>query len=185
MKLLIINGNPKMDGLCATMLQKATEGACAGKADVVMLSTSGINGCQVCEDGWGICKIEHRCIQKDDVFSKLHEEVRKADAFCFITPVYWGEVSETLKSFLDRVRRCEFGQTGAFSNKPILLIASPGGSGNGLLTCLEQMDRFCRHVGAQIFDYIGVNRWNSDYKGKAIYEAMYHMAQGRKAGETV
>jgi hypothetical protein len=33
-----------------------------------------------------------------------------------------------------------------------------------MLSCLEQMDRFCRHTGAVIFDYIGINRWNSDYK---------------------
>jgi NAD(P)H-dependent FMN reductase len=67
-------------------------------------------------------------------------------------------MAEALKGFFDRLRRCDFGQQGVLAGKQILLIASAGGSGNGLLTCLEQMDRFCRHTGAVIFDYIGINR---------------------------
>jgi hypothetical protein len=47
------------------------------------------------------------------------------------------------------------------------------------------MDRFCRHTGAVIFDYIGINRWNNDYKKATIYAAAKAMAEGRKNGETV
>ena len=65
------------------------------------------------------------------------------------------------------------------------MIASAGGTGNVLLTSLEQMDRFCRHTGSVIFDYFGVNRWNSDYKKVAVKAAAYAMASGRKNGETV
>jgi hypothetical protein len=54
-----------------------------------------------------------------------------------------------------------------------------------MLSCLEQMDRFCRHTNAVIFDYIGFNRWNNDYKKEAAYQAALAMAQGRKAGETI
>jgi hypothetical protein len=54
-----------------------------------------------------------------------------------------------------------------------------------MLSCLEQMDRFCRHTGAVIFDYIGVNRWNNDYKKSAAYAAARAMAEGRLAGETL
>ena len=74
---------------------------------------------------------------------------------------------------------------GALSGKQVLLIASPGGTGNGMLTCLEQMDRVCRHTNAVIFDYIGVNRWNSDYKKPVVYAAAKAMAGGRKNGATV
>jgi hypothetical protein len=54
-----------------------------------------------------------------------------------------------------------------------------------MLSCLEQMDRFCRHTGAVIFDYIGANRWNHDYKKHAVYAAARAMTEGRRAGETV
>ncbi|MBQ3457833.1 MAG: flavodoxin family protein, partial [Synergistaceae bacterium] len=33
------------------------------------------------------------------------EKIREADAVAFISPVYWEEVSEGLKSFMDRFRR--------------------------------------------------------------------------------
>jgi hypothetical protein len=36
-----------------------------------------------------------------------------------------------------------------------------------------------------IFDYVGINRWNNDYKRKAVYAAARAMAEGRKAGETL
>jgi hypothetical protein len=101
-------------------------------------------------------------------------------------------MAEGLKSFFDRLRRCE---SAIFAKgddalrillgKPALLVASPGGSGNGALTCLEQMDRFCRHTGAVIFDYISINRWNNDYKKVSAYAAARSMAEGRKSGETL
>jgi hypothetical protein len=89
---------------------------------------------------------------------------------------------------MDRLRRCEFatgGFDGALKGKQTLLAAVPGGSGNGLLTCLQQMERFCQHTGAVIFDFIGVNRWNRNYKRVAAYEAAKMMAQGIKNGDDV
>jgi FMN-dependent NADH-azoreductase len=102
-------------------------------------------------------------------------------------------MAEGLKSFIDRLRRCEAtkrfaggdGSKSILSGKQVLLVASPGGSGNGALSCLEQMDRFTRHTEALIFDYIAVNRWNQDYKKKAAYEAAKAMGEGRKNGDTL
>ena len=42
-----------------------------------------------------------------DGFTDAQEKIREADAVAFISPVYWEEVSEGLKSFMDRFRRCE------------------------------------------------------------------------------
>ena len=74
---------------------------------------------------------------------------------------------------------------GVIAGKPILLVASAGGSGRGSLTALEQMERFCDHTGARIFDRISVNRWNSDYKREAAHAAAKALAGGRRPGETV
>ena len=185
MKYLIISGNPKKDGLCHLVMNEIIRGAADGGAKTEILKTDGIERCRCCGDGWGPCGEHHKCEYGDDGFGKAQETIRGADMLCMITPVYWGEVAEGLKSFMDRARRCEFRQGGVLSGKQVLLVASPGGSGNGMLTCLEQMDRFCRHTGAVIFDCIGVNRWNSDYKRQAAYFAARAMAEGRKAGETV
>ncbi len=73
----------------------------------------------------------------------------------------------------------------ALYGKPALLAASAGGSGRGTLTCLEQMERFCTHTGANVFDLLSVNRWNSDYKKEAAYSAAKALAGGRKIGETI
>ncbi|MDR1277873.1 MAG: flavodoxin family protein, partial [Treponema sp.] len=155
MKYVIISGNPKRGGLCYSVMEEAVRGAKEGGADVEVLTVEKLDRCHVCGDGWGSCRETHRCMFGGDGFTDLQGTIKNSDQFCFITPVYWGEMAETLKTFFDRLRRCEFGMKGALSGKQILLVASPGGTGNGMLSCLEQMDRFCRHTGAVIFDYIG------------------------------
>lgn len=185
MKFLVISGSPKEDGLCCSVGQQVLQGARDGGAETKLLRMEGMIRCQVCKDGWGICRSEHKCAFEEDGFDKAQAAVKEADGICLLTPVYWGEQAEGLKCFLDRLRRCEFGQNGAMSGKPVLMIACPGGSGNGMLSCLEEMDRLCRHLGAVLFDYIGVNRWNQDYKKQAAYTAAKVMAEGRKAGESI
>ena len=91
---------------------------------------------------------------------------------------------------MDRFRRCEssgiFNQRqAALTGKPVLLVASAGGSGMDMLEPLMQMERFAHHTGARVFDEIGINRWNQSYKAEAIYRAAKAMAEGVKVGETV
>ncbi|MDR3248344.1 MAG: flavodoxin family protein [Treponema sp.] len=189
MKFLVITGNPKQDGLCHGVTEEILRGAKEGGAETEVLKVDKLERCHVCGGGWGTCRELHTCSFGKDGFDSAQEQVKKADAFCFITPVYWGEMAEGLKSFFDRLRRCEatkqFNGKAAdsiFAGKQVLLVASPGGTGNGALTCLEQMDRFCRHTGAVIFDYVTINRWNNDYKKQAAYSAAKAIAEGRKNG---
>jgi multimeric flavodoxin WrbA len=191
MKYLIVSGNPKKDGLCYTVTQEIVRGAKEGGAEVEVLLLDKLERCHVCGTGWGSCRETHLCAFGNDGFSEAQKKMRDADAFCFITPVYWGEMAEALKCFFDRLRRCEAavfaapGVSSALAGKQVLLAASPGGTGNGAVECLDQMDRFCRHTGAVIFDYISINRWNNDYKRKAAYAAALAMAKGRKNGDTL
>jgi multimeric flavodoxin WrbA len=175
MKYLIISGNPKTDGLCKSVEDEVIRGARESGAEVTVLNTQDIPRCHVCGTGWGICRDENRCAFGSDGFNDAQAHVKEADAVCIITPVYWGEVTESLKAFLDRFRRCDFdmdgSRNGAMAGKKVLLVASPGGSGNGMISCLDQLDRFCRATGAQVFDYIGINRWNCEYKREAAYQA--------------
>ena len=193
MKYLIITGSPKQDGLCRSITNEIAKGAADGGAQVAIQNTAGIESCRCCNDGWGSCGTEHECAFGEGSFNKAQENIRNADMICIITPVYWGESAEGLKSLMDRVRRCEsvvkkdgaLRVTNMNEGKQILLVAVPGGSGGGALSCLGQMERFCHHTGAVIFDFINVNRWNSDYKKIAAYSAAKAMAEGRKAGITV
>jgi multimeric flavodoxin WrbA len=189
MKFVVISGNPKASGLCRSVTDEIIRGAADGGAEVEEININGLSYCRVCGQGGGSCMGEHKCAFGEDGFSKAQETLRQADAVAIITPVYWAEISETLKSFLDRFRRCEnsiFGNyKGAIAGKPVLLVASPGGSGKGALTALEQMERFCDHTGATVFDRIAINRWNSDYKRETAYAAAKVIAGGRKVGGTI
>jgi multimeric flavodoxin WrbA len=97
----------------------------------------------------------------------------KADALVFVTPVYWGDLSESMKAFTDRLRRCEAsqGEESGLANKPVLMVAAAGGSGNGMITCLASLERWIQHVRARKWDFIPVNRWNRAYKLGTIRSA--------------
>jgi multimeric flavodoxin WrbA len=185
-KICILSGTPKSKGLSHSVIKAAKQGVveAGGQVDEVRLCDTEIERCKVCGNGWGAC-VTGECEYGDDGFNEIKERVKDSDAIIIATPVYWGETSEALKSFLDRLRRYDYHHKEVLVGKQVLLIAVAGGSGNGILTCLEQMERFCRHANAYIFDYIGVNRWNNDYKKQAVKEASFALASGRKNGDTV
>ncbi|MDD1750066.1 MAG: flavodoxin family protein [Methanothrix sp.] len=183
MRFLVISGTPKHEGLCDSCVKAVLEGAKSEgvSVEVERVCDKPIARCAMCEDGWGDCQKKHTCRFGEDGFTDLQRRIAQADAVALVTPVYWWEMTESMKAFFDRFRRCEAtrGEKGAMAGKTVLLVASPGGSGNGMLSCLEQMERLCRHLRARIFDYIGVNRWNKDYKLTAIRSAAKAIASGK------
>ena len=168
MRVVIVSGTPKREGLCHSCVQSAREGVLRSGAECEILEAceAKLKACAVCGEGWGSCRDEHRCQFGDDGFTDMQARISAADALILVSPVYWGEMSEAMKTLFDRYRRCEALKPGggALHGKKVLLVASPGESGNGMLSCLEQMERLCRHLKAEVFDYVGVNRWNREYK---------------------
>jgi len=116
----------------------------------------------------------------EDGFQKVHEDLVGSDALVLVTPVYWGEMSESAKALTDRLRRCEAmaGGKSRLQGKPVIVVAAAGGSGNGVVSCLANMERLIQHVGAQRFDMISINRWNRAYKLYTIGESAAAMARG-------
>lgn len=171
MKIAIFTSSPNVEGLTASCGFAASRGAVEGGAEVLNIDLDGlrINRCDVCGNGWGSCLDEHICRQEDD-FEKLHSQIADCDAYIVVTPVYWGEMSETAKAFFDRLRRCEAWkkEQSIFYGKPAVGVAAAGGSGNGTLSCLESMERLFKHMGADVFDLIGVTRKNRAYKLETI-----------------
>ncbi|MGA2641658.1 MAG: NAD(P)H-dependent oxidoreductase [Spirochaetia bacterium] len=131
------------------------------------------------DNGWGTCKDAHRC-KVEDGFQKAHQAIVESDALVLVTPVYWGEMSESAKALTDRLRRCEAtaGEESRLKGKPVIAVAAAGGSGNGRVSCLASMERLIQHVGAQRFDMIPVNRWNREYKLRTIGESAAAVARG-------
>ena len=54
--------------------------------------------CLACgKRGWGICLSMQICVQKDD-FNQIYKYMGYFDAYVFITPVYFHEMSESAKN---------------------------------------------------------------------------------------
>lgn len=174
MNVLIFSSSPNTDGLTAACAAAAEEGVqqAGGQFEQIRLNDLNIASCQACDNSWGTCLGDHACQEMDD-FQPTHERTLNADAYVFVTPVYWGDLSESMKAFTDRLRRCEAsrGEESRLAGKPIIMIAAAGGSGNGMLTCLASQERWIQHVRARKWDFIPVNKWNRDYKLETISSA--------------
>jgi multimeric flavodoxin WrbA len=181
MKILVISSSPNKDGLTSACASAVVTGLTQSGVvvDEVCLNDLKVGMCKACDDGWGTCQDEHECQELDD-FQALHEQVRQADGLVLVTPVYWGEMSESAKALTDRLRRCEATRDAesALAGKPVMAVAAAGGSGGGMITCLGSMERWIQHMRARVFDLIPVNRWSRDYKLETIRAAGKAMGEG-------
>jgi len=180
MNVLVISSSPNTDGLTAACAAAAVEGArqAGAQAEEIRLNDLQVGMCQACDNGWGTCMPEHVCQVSDD-FQALHARVLEADAVVLVTPVYYGEMSESAKAFADRLRRCEGtrGSESGLADKPVIAVAAAGGSGNGTVTCLLSMERWIQHVKGRVFDLIPVKRWTRENKLTTIREAARSMVR--------
>ena len=183
MKVMIITGSPNKDGLTEACGQAARLGVEDGTGEAVMIRLNDLKipNCHACGNGWGTCRNEHTCRIKDD-FQELHKLMGEMDAYVVVTPVYWGEMSESAKAFFDRFRRCEaLKEKNKMEGKPVISIAAAGGSGNGTNTCLASMERLFSHVRAVKFDMMGITRKNKNHMLEAIRSSAGEMAMSTKA----
>jgi len=166
MKVVAIQSSPNLDGLTASLARAVLKGVAAegGETELVQLNRLELKPCIACDGGWGKCRSEGVCILEDD-FQALREKIDEADALVFATPVYWHDLSESAKVFLDRLRRCEtHGDFKAFASKRAIGIASAGGSGRGAVRALYNLEDYLRRLGFEIFDLVPVTRVSKDHK---------------------
>jgi multimeric flavodoxin WrbA len=174
MAILILASSPNKDGLTAECAQAAADGitAAGGEAQIVWVNDENIGLCKACGSGWGTCLPEHKC-QVQDGFQALHEKAAAAEGLVLVNPVYWGQLSESAKAFCDRLRRCEAtrGEESTLKGKPAIGVAAAGGSGGGIVSCLDEMLRLFQHLRCTPFDMITVTRKSRGYKPSAIRAA--------------
>ena len=100
MKVLIINGSPRMEGntsiavkeLCRTFEEEGIE------TQAVQIGNQDIRGCIAC----GSCASKGRCVF-DDAVNELADSFREADGLVVASPVYYGSANATLVACLDRL----------------------------------------------------------------------------------
>jgi len=105
MKIIAFNGSPRRNWNTEMMLEKALEGAKSAGADTELIHLYDLNykGCVSCF----ACKLKDgksygKCVVDDDL-KPMFAKVEKADALIFGSPVYLGNVTGEMRSFLERL----------------------------------------------------------------------------------
>jgi multimeric flavodoxin WrbA len=105
MYVLALNGSPRRNGVTATLLRKALEGAASqgAKTEFIQLNKLSMSGCIACFD----CKKRGgksygKCSLKDDM-TPLYEKIERCDAFFLGSPIYFGTVTALAKMLVERL----------------------------------------------------------------------------------
>lgn len=168
MNLLVILGSRNPDGQTAKAAGAFVEGVTSegGQCEQIFLPKMKLERCRQCEDnGWGICRSEGKCVIEDD-FPLIVGKVKSADAVVFATPVYFGDLSESMRAFLDRLRRTCMHPAGkdGIAGKPAIGICVAGGGGGGAPSCAVSMERIISICGFDVLDMIPARRQNLNMK---------------------
>lgn len=172
MKIVVIWSSANTDGLTASAKDCFLRGLRKQSAEIeeIHLNRLHLEHCQACRDGWGSCADKGFCWKKDD-FQEIYKKLSEADGIVFVSAVYWHDVTECMKAFLDRLRRCETAHNHFLAGKRCFLISCAGGTGLGAIECLHNMEETLKHMGMRAYDRIPVIRFNKDYILPALEHA--------------
>ena len=193
---IIIAASPNKGGLTEACGKAAYDGitGAGGKAEVIDICAEKLKPCLNCgnsttvfgiiDKGWGSCFGKAVCTI-NDVMADLQVKIRESEGLILVSPVYFGQPSEFMQYFMDRFRRLEVfneEKCSAAKNKAVDLIAAAGGSGNGTVPCLTEMEIWCRQVGALLKDRIGITRFNREIMLQEITSSAARMVNGEFFG---
>ena len=115
---------------------------------------------------------EHRCIIEDD-FNSVAAKLAAADAVVIAAPVYFIDLSESLRAFMERLRRVKGPQKpgpGGFpvgarpGATPAIGLCLAGSGGGGATTCCQILEKLMLECGFDVVDMIPVRRQNLGFK---------------------
>ncbi len=105
-KIMIIDGGPRKNFNTASMLQKIAEGAgsVSGEIEVKTVRLYGLDykGCMSCM----ACKIKGKAsnvCKFKDALTPILEEIAEADGLVLGSPIYFGDVTGQMRTFLERL----------------------------------------------------------------------------------
>jgi multimeric flavodoxin WrbA len=105
MKIIALNGSPRKKWNTATLLEKALEGAASQGAITELIHLYDLNykgciSCFACKTLGG--KSYGKCAVQDDL-AHIFSRIERSDAILMGSPIYWGDISGEMKSFLERL----------------------------------------------------------------------------------
>jgi multimeric flavodoxin WrbA len=123
MNVIAFNGSPHANGTIGTGLgiiaaELEQEGI---SVEIVTVGSQLIHGCIDCKQ----CRKQGRCSINDDIVNECAQKVNDSDGIILASPVYYGGIAGTFKSFLDRL----FYQGVNLKYKPAAVVASLRRSG--------------------------------------------------------
>ena len=105
-KIIIIDGGPRKNFNTASMLQKFAEGAMSvsDKIEVKTVRLYGLDykGCMLCM----ACKVKGKAsnvCKFKDALTPVLEEIAEADGLALGSPIYFGDVTGQMRTFLERL----------------------------------------------------------------------------------
>ena len=119
MKVLMVNGSPKVNGNTARALDEIARTLQAEgiESEVFQLGGAPIRDCIGC----GKCgTLDSACIFDDDMVNDLIAKAKEADGFVFGTPVYYAHPTGRILSALDRAF---YAASREFAHKPSAAVA--------------------------------------------------------------
>ena len=136
MKVLLINGSPRVDGCTYTALREVANELEKEniETEIFHVGNKPIRGCIGC----GACYKtgSGKCIFNDDTVNIGLEKAKEADAFVFGSPVHYASASGLITSFLDRF----FYAGDGFQYKPGAAVVSCRRSGS--TATFEQLNKY-------------------------------------------
>lgn len=139
MKVLLVNGSPKVGGTTNRALQEIAESLKAEgvDAEIFWIGDKPIIGCVGCRG----CAAAGKCVY-DDVVNEFADKAEGADGFVFATPVHFAAASGHMTSFMDRLFYSEMYGSGraSFRLKPAAVVACARRAGT--TAALDQMIKY-------------------------------------------
>ena len=164
-KIVILNGAGKRNGNTAAMIDAFRAGAAGNEVTEFFLQEMSIHGCLDC----GGCRRKEKgakepCVQNDDM-NKIFPAVREADVIVFASPVYFWDITGTLKTAVDRLYAPLMNESAGAPKETALLMTSGGSTIDHMLDW-----------------YANFESW---LKWKDIGTAMNDTEEARRIGESV
>jgi len=181
MDVLLLLGSRNPQGQTARAASALLKGATSRGAatEALFLPQMTIERCRQCNDnGWGLCRSEGRCVIEDDL-APLMAKMSEADLVVFATPVYFADLSESLRALLDRVRRIaqHRADRAGLAGKPAVGLCVAGGGGGGAPRCCLRLDEILAKIGFDLVDMWPVRRQNLEAKLPLLEQAGAWLAE--------
>ena len=173
MKVIAINGSPRKNGNTLFALNTVGESLLEEGIDfeIIQVGDKKITGCISCN----ACISTGRCVFNDELFDSWMEKLYQADGIILGSPVYYGGINGTMKSFLDRAF---FQSARRLRLKPAAVVAALRRSGG-----LAAFDQLNHYLTISEMPVVSSQYWNvihgraegeaeGDYEAASILKAL-------------